>query len=477
MKPKLNINEDFICRIWEGGDSYYKSLVTDSYEDVEVIDHGKRNYDSGPDYRDAKVKIAGKIYAGDIEVHRDFKNWAEHSHPKDRRYNSVILHVVMWDSEERTPPKLRIKRDLPSVILANHLTSSIHDIWQDIISKPSDKFRLPCYEAELCHLAGEELIHTWLQKLSMERLKLRSERIIERIKDLTSRGIAAKMNSRVVWEQVLYEFIFEALGFSKNKDQMKTLAGNLPLKLFAKHAPGNVIGIQAMLYGAGGFMFDVRVKDSYIDEIKSVWRKLEPKLKVPVMERSSWNFYGQRPQNFPTTRIAYGSQIIFKLLNDDLFRKIIGLFESTDFSVKESVAVLQRLFEPGYDEYWQSHYDLGKRSGAKKVLSGKQRIGDIIINVILPFALVYAEVFKFPLIGENAVEFYSEHKIKTDNNITRVIAGQLLKGKDIKLNTPALEQGAIQLYNFYCTREKCDKCEIGKFVFEKKGYDYKIIYY
>lgn len=477
MKPKLNINEDFICRIWEGGDSYYRSLVTDSNEDVEIISHGKRNYDAGPDYRDAKVKIAGKIYAGDIEVHRDFKNWAEHSHPRDRRYNSVILHVVMWDSEERTPPKLRIKRDLPSVILANHLTSSIHEIWQDIISKPSDKFRLPCYEAELCHLAGEELIHTWLRMLSMERLKLKSERIIERIKDLTSRGIAAKMNCRVVWEQALYEFIFEALGFSKNKEQMKTLAGNLPLKLFAKHAPGSVIGIQAILYGAGGFMFDVRVKDSYIDEIKSVWRKLEPKLKVPVLERSSWNFYGQRPQNFPTTRLAYGSQVIFKLLNDDLFRKIIGVFENTDFSVKEAVTVLQGLFVPGYDEYWQSHYDLGKKSGAKKVLGGKQRIGDIIVNVILPFAMVYAEVFKASLIGDNAIELYSEHKIRTDNNITRVIAAQLLKGRNIKLNTPAMEQGAIQLYNFYCTREKCDKCEIGKQVFEKRGYDYKIIYY
>ncbi len=474
MKPKLNINEDFICRIWEGGDAYYSSLVTDSNEDVEVINHGKRNYDAGPDYRDAKVKIGGKIYTGDIEVHRDFKNWAEHSHPKDRRYNSVILHVVMWDSEERTPPKLRIKRDLPSVVLANHLTSSIHEIWQDIISMPSDKFRLPCFEYN--HLAEEPVITDWLQKLAVDRLKLRAERIHNRLQELSgSKDVISK--SKAVWEQVLYEFVFEALGFSKNKEQMLKLAGNLPLKLFAKHSSGNVTGIQAMLYGGGGLLFDVRVKDGFIDKIKSFWRELEPKLRIPVMERSSWNFFRQRPQNFPTLRLAYGSQIIHKLLKDELFKKIIDIFSSPAFSVKSAVKELESLFEPGYDEYWQSHYDLGKRSKGKNILGGKQRISDIIINVILPFVSVYSQTFDRQAIKENAVELFNEFRIRPDNNITRVITAQLLKTKNIKLNTPAMEQGVIQLYNFYCTRENCGKCDIGKHVFEKKGYDYKIIYY
>ncbi|HAX47626.1 MAG TPA: hypothetical protein DCX92_01440, partial [Bacteroidetes bacterium] len=134
-------------------------------------------------------------------------------------------------------------------------------------------------------------------------------------------------------------------------------------------------------------------------------------------------------------------------------------------------------FEPGYDEYWQSHYDLGKRSKGKNILGGKQRISDIIINVILPFVSVYSQTFDRQAIKENAVEFYNEFRIRPDNNITRVIAAQLLKTKKIKLNTPAMEQGVIQLYNFYCTRENCGKCDIGKQVFEKKGYDYKIIYY
>ncbi|NOS86119.1 MAG: DUF2851 family protein [Ignavibacteria bacterium] len=474
MKPKLNINEDFICRIWDGGISYYTSLVTDSGEDVEVIDHGTRNYDSGPDYKNAKVKIGGKILTGDIEIHRDFKNWAEHSHSKDRRYNSVILHVVLWDSEERTPPKLRIKRELPTVILANHLSASIHDIWQDIISKPSAKFRLPCYDYN--HLADDELITKWLGKLANERLNLRAGRIKSRLIELSGSGSVLSKNSSV-WEQVLYEFIFEALGFAKNKEQMLKLSSNLNLELIKKHSGGSITGIQALLFGAGGLLFDVRVKDSYIDEIKENWKSVEGKLNIQKLERSHWNFFGQRPQNFPTLRLAYGSQIIYNLLNREQFKKIISLFSNRMLKPRDLFSGLVELLAPQTDKYWLTHYDLGKSSKSKNILGGRQRITDIVVNVLIPFAKVYGEVFDDTEISNNTIEMYRKLRIKADNNIIRVINEQLLKNRDIKINTPANEQAVIQLYNFYCTREKCDKCEIGKYVFDKKGYDYKIIYY
>lgn len=474
MKPKLNINEDFICRIWEGGEAYYSSLVTDSGEDVEIIDHGKRNYDSGPDYKNAKVKIGRRTLTGDIEIHRDFKNWAEHSHPKDRRYNSVILHVVLWDSEERTPPKLRIKRELPTVILADHLTTSIHEIWQDIISKPSSKFRLPCYDSN--HLADDELITKWLGKLAIERLNLRSERIKNRLMELSGSGSEISKNRRI-WEQVLYEFTFEALGFAKNKEQMLKLSSNLTLDHIKRHSVESITDIQALLFGAGGLLFDVRVKDPYIDEIKEKWKAAENKLKISKLERSGWNFFGQRPQNFPTLRLAYGSQIIYNLLYKELFKRIMSLFGNRLFKPRDLLSGLTELFAPQTDRYWHSHYEFGKSSKSPNILGGKQRITDIVINVLIPFAKIYGEVFNVYEIRNNAIDLFRGLKVRTDNNIIRVISEQLLRNRDIKLNTPSNEQAVIQLYNFYCTREKCDKCEIGKYVFDKKGYDYKIIYY
>lgn len=474
MKPKLNINEDFICRIWEGGKTYYNDPVTDSGEDVEVISYGTRNYDSGPDYRNAKVRIGSKVYNGDIEVHRDFKNWAEHSHPKDRRYNSVILHVVMWDSKERESPKLRIKRNLPSVILSNHLTASIHEIWQEIISNPSGKFRLPCYEKN--YSADDTVILKMLHKTAAERLELKANRIKHRLLEFSDKNNELP-RAKGIWEQVIYEFIFEALGFAKNKEQMMELSSAATLKLLSKFAGNDIVKLQAVLFGCAGLFFDVRAKDNYIDEVKSVWRTMETKLNVNQLQRSYWNFFGQRPQNFPTLRIAYGSQLIKRIIYGDLLKKLVKLFSMNNMAAAEIFSNLLELLKPQKDTYWNTHHDFGKHSKNENKLGGMQRITDIIINVIIPVIHLYGTAYNKKYIMENVASLYNNLNIKPDNRIIRIVQQQLLSGSKIKINTPALEQAVIQLHNFYCTRQKCDKCEIGKRVFENKGYDYKIIYY
>jgi len=478
MNPKLNINESFICRIWEGAGEYYSDLIADCGEKVEVIDYGKRNYDSGPDYKDAKVKIGGKTFTGDIEIHRDFKNWAEHDHPKDSRYNSVILHVVLWDSEIKTAPKLRIKRDLPTVILANHLNNSIHNIWQDIISRPSEKFKLPC--CDLNKSVDDIVIKKWFKKLAVQRLKLKSERLKERLIEIgkkTFNKSGENLKSKKAWEQVFYEFIFEALGFSKNKEQMLRLSSNLNLEFIQKLTKKyDVLLIQSLLYGAAGLLFDLRHKDEYIDIIKESWKKSEDKIKIPRLNKSEWNFFRLRPQNFPTIRIAYGSQLILKILEGDLFKNIILSFQR-EFSVTGLYRNLQALLKPEEDKYWNVHYDFGKRSANFNKLLGRQRINDIIINVITPVVYLYSEIFKNGMIKKNVLILYDTLKIKPENSVLNVIKEQVLISRDIQINTPSMEQAAIQLYNFYCTRERCSECEIGKLALNRKGMDYKIIFY
>lgn len=479
MKPRLNINENFICRIWEGGEKYFSGLITDGGEDVEIIDKGTRNYDSGPDYRNAKIKIGDKVLTGDVEIHRDHSNWQQHDHHNDRRYISVILHVVMWDSPGRTAPKLRLKRELPTVILANHLTSSIHDIWKDIISEPSDRFRLPCFQNNSVIDSNE--LAAWINKLSMERLKLRAERIRTRLIELDGAAGGGVPRNRQLWEQSLYEFIFEALGFSKNKEQMQRLAASAELDIMRKHSGGSVEGIQAVLYGTSGLLFDVRTKDQYIDKIKELWRQLSEKISNHRLQRSEWAFFGQRPQNYPTIRIAYGSQIIYKLLYRELFRALILVFEDKEFTVKQAVKDITGLLEPSADYYWNSHYDFGKSSKAKNILAGRQRISDILINVILPLLYLYSTEFANKALQKNLLKLYSGYPSKAENSVLRVMQSQLLGGREI--GTVAVEQGLIQLHNFYCTREKCDKCVVGKSAAQEssarpdKGFEYKIIYY
>jgi hypothetical protein len=482
MKCRLNINESFICRIWECGNNYFTQPETIEGESVDIIEFGKRNDDGGPDYKDAKIKIGDKVFTGDVEVHRDFSGWAEHNHPKDSKYNSVILQVVLWDSKERTAPKPRKKRDIPTVILSKFLTRSIHSIWQEIINNPSEKFSLPCKGKAA--LNEDELIN-WINKLSIERLNLKIRRIRERLNELGKEKtgtLKAKdfLSKSSLWEQVFYEYTFEALGYSKNKEPMLKLANSLrleKLKFLISKSSEPVLLIQSLLYGCGGLLFDIRLREQYIENLKNLWEVNKSELKVRQISKFEWQFFRLRPQNFPTLRIAYGSQLISKLISDNLFKNIVLEFKAANFDIKECHKNLLKMFEPMYDDYWSTHYDFGKKSKTNYRLIGEQRINDIIINVIIPFVYLYSIFFEKGTVKANVLDFYTNFKIKPDNSIVKVIEHQVLSMNKIYINTPVLEQAAIQLYNFYCVRGRCNECKIGGNNARNTGYEYRIIFY
>jgi hypothetical protein len=135
------------------------------------------------------------------------------------------------------------------------------------------------------------------------------------------------------------------------------------------------------------------------------------------------------------------------------------------------------MLKPAGDEYWMNHYNFGKKSSAPAQLLGAQRIDDIAVNVITPFLYLYADVFAKRSLKNRVIDFYTGLKIKPDNSIVKLIQSQIIRQRKIQLNTPASEQAAIQLYNFYCARERCKECDIGKAVFKDTGYEYKIIFY
>ena len=82
---------------------------------VEVLDPGLHNRNAGPDFFNAKVKIGGTLWVGNVEIHDCSSHWYVHGHDQDANYNNVILHVVgEADREVQTQ-----KGDfLPQLVLA-----------------------------------------------------------------------------------------------------------------------------------------------------------------------------------------------------------------------------------------------------------------------------------------------------------------------------------------------------------------------
>ncbi|HSM48291.1 MAG TPA: DUF2851 family protein, partial [Draconibacterium sp.] len=86
--------EEFLQYIWENNLFEIDGLQTTDGQPVEIISVGKRNSDSGPDFFNARVKIDGTIWVGNVEIHRLSSDWERHNHSTNAAYNNVILHVA-----------------------------------------------------------------------------------------------------------------------------------------------------------------------------------------------------------------------------------------------------------------------------------------------------------------------------------------------------------------------------------------------
>lgn len=455
---KLTLNEKFISRIWEN-DAYYKDLLTTEWQIVEILDKGQLNFDEGPDYKDLTIRIDGKVFFGDMEIHRTFKDWNAHDHFKNNKYNKVVLQIVFWDEDDEKIelPKAKQSRTIPTVVLSKFLTRSIHFIWREIINDPSPEFKLPC--RDLIHKASLTVKASWINKLGGVRINERSKRIEEFF-----HANNYDLKSKEHWEITLYTFINEALGYSKNKEpflKFSSLIASHYEKL--KNIKAEKTAISSLVFEISGFLKGVKIKDPYIVSLKNESKHLVSN--PEIMDRSEWVFFRLRPSNFSSVRLAYSSAVLNELLNNDLLKKIFEpIKNNSDFldTVADILAGIKA------DDYWTSHYDIGKESSSPSAVVGSSRISEIITNVILPFALFYARSFndKDPSmqnIIDNISSLYSTGKnSNTPNKITKVMQQQL----EYKIKTLCEEQGIIQLHNYYCVKGKCVDCEIGDVVFE-----------
>ncbi len=448
---KLNLNESFISRIWMNP-SNYGELRTTEGKVVEVLSYGKPNFDSGADFSDAAVRIDGVLYSGDVEIHCSVKDWKTHNHTKNRKYNKVILNVVMW-GEEDEPEAKTTKRTIPTVVLSEFLNKSIHVIWKDLINNPAPSLLLPCSK-DIRKLGGET-VKAWLNELGMERLKYRADRIKKRLE--MPGGEHRTADDKGAWEKVFMEFVFEALGFSKNKEPFMKLAGLLDLQKI-KTLCKTLEDFDAVLYGCAGFLTNHR--DAYAYRIKSKWSVLQEELRFETMDRSEWNFFRLRPVNFPTLRTAYASGFLFELTKGDLLRRVIYCFKNSPEAVKDLTGILLGI---EYSDYWKTHYDFGKESKAEKSAAGQSRAEDVITNVIIPLIYVYSREYRDDDMFVKMKRMYVSEEDRSDNVILKMMKKQL----GLKPASVCESQGVIHLHNFYCSKEKCSECRIGEKVFDR----------
>jgi len=490
MSNNQRVSEKRLYDIWKD-QKLLKELKTVSGEDVTVLNVGDMDLSvSGPDFKNARIRIGNFTYVGDIEIDGDYKDWKHHGHNIDNKYNKVVLHASLLNKFNQPYVYTKEGRKVPTVCLAEHLP-------EEVITNLSKKMVLPENGDSLkCSFANSDvdiqIKKDVLLELGIERFKRKCKRVYNRLKELEYlRQLNIKepvitydlspefekkefthedFKHRIIWEQVFLELIFEALGYSKNKGIMLNVAHSANMEFFHSiEQKENFISIaEAALFHIGGLVSDngtANGKDvsDYVDNLNKNWDKIKGKYDGETYDETQWHFFKLRPQNFPTIRLSAGARFINEMVNKDLIGVIIKKITEIR-NVTVLVNSIRSLFVMKSKGFWSKHYVLDKPAQNDiKYFVGAARADEIVINVVLPFFAVYFELFGQKETSKKVFKLYNIYIQKSDNKIVRDVAENLNMNDYLKRTIYA--QGMIELFRNFCSKNKCLECAIGKEVF------------
>ncbi len=416
------MKEEFLHFVWMYELFNKNNLHATSGEKIEIVHPGQHNSDAGPDFINAKVKIDGTLWVGNVEIHIFSSDWQKHGHNNDKTYDNVILHVVFKDDRIVT----RSNEDpIPAMELS--FRDKLYENYEILLL---NRQWIPCNDQ--IFRVDPFFIKQWLYKLLVERLESKTG-------DL--KQILLKNDQS--WEESFYQALAGSFGFKKNSEPFRFLARSLPLKYLGKHKD-NLLQIEAMLFGQAGFLQTAFPVDDYQSKLKKEYEFLQKKFFLKPLGEHLWKFMRLRPSNFPTIRIAQFSMLIHN--SSHLFSKIIQTKDPD---------IIKDFFRIGASEYWDVHYRFGKKSTKKEKRIGETGINNILINTVVPFIFLYGKSKGITDLSERAIDILESLPAEDNSIIIK------WRGLGIKAKNASDSQALLQLKNVYCNQKKCLNCQIG----------------
>jgi len=420
------MKEEFLHYLWKYSLFYTDRLVDPEGNRIEVIHPGEYNHDSGPDFFNARIKIAGTEWAGNVEIHTKASHFEIHGHNRDHAFDNIILHIVAESDKmvrnARGEELLTVKIDFDQLLFEKYL---------ELVNNP---FIIAC-QGEIEKL-DRFFIRHWLGSLVVERLKDKCELILNIFS-----------NTGNDWEETFYRVLSRYFGFRVNTEPFEMLASALPFKIIRKHID-NRFQIEALLFGTSGMLdeglFRNAINDDYYKDLIKEYKILSVKYSLRPVHGWLWKFSKLRPVNFPTIRISQLSAMLS--ITGGLFSKVV---ESKD------IKSLRKLFEVSASDYWKNHYVFGKKSNNMSKNAGTTASDILLINAVIPIIFIYGNNHNDHEISERAISFLDqikaeENAIMTDWKKTGIEAGSAFDS-----------QALIQLRNEYCKKRRCLDCRIG----------------
>ena len=413
--------EELLHYVWKHKIFPLNELTTTTGQRLEIIDTGLSNRDAGPDFFNAKIKLDGVVWVGNIEIHTHSSDWFKHGHHQNPVYDNVILHVATYIDAE----VYRSNGDsIPQWQLA--CPEHIRENFKELSS--TDKYP-PC--CRIIPSLPKLTIHSWMSALQMERFEQKNAHLIERLRFCNNH-----------WEDAFFITLARNFGFSINADAFEEWAKHIPLRAIDKHRD-NLFQVEAFFFGQAGILDDID-GDEYYLRLKREYEYLAHKFELSPMDVTRWRFLRLRPNNFPHVRIA-------QLAN--LYHRSYGLL--SQLMEKETLKEVRDLLRGGTSEYWLSHYTFGGYSPAYPKTLSDSSLNLIIINTVVPFLYAYGIHRGKENLCSRATAFLEG--LKPENNYIIRMWSEC----GLKVSHAGDSQALIQLKKEYCDKKKCLYCRIG----------------
>ena len=413
--------EQLLHYVWKHKIFSLKELKTTTGQQVEVIDTGLANTDAGPDFFNAKLKLDGVLWIGNIEIHERSSDWFKHGHHADTGYNSVILHIA---SEIDTEISRSNGERIPQIQLI--CPEAVRTNYKELLETDSYP---PCYR--IIPSLPPFTAHSWMTALQMERFEQKATLLNERLKRCQGN-----------WEDAFFITLARNFGFGLNGDAFETWAHRLPFRAVDKHR-NDLFQIEAIFFGQAGILEDSDGNGYYL-RLKKEYTYLQHKFGLIPMDASLWRFLRLRPANFPHIRIA---QLAC------LYHRAYGLLSR--IMETETLQGVRDILKGGTSEYWLTHYTFGGSSPSRPKTLSNTSLDLLIINTVVTFLYAYGLHKGNPVLCARAGSFLEE--LKAENNyITR-----MWEQCGMKASNAADSQALIQLKKEYCDKKKCLYCRIG----------------
>lgn len=419
------MKEDFLSFIWQYQYFEKTHLVTCNDEALQIFDPGQVNYDSGPDFANARLRIGSTNWVGTVEIHTLSSDWYAHKHHLDQAFDNVVLHVVY---KNNSTTKNTQKRDIPVLELKGKIA---RDLLLAQKKLRISNTRIPCMSQT--RQISKSVFNAMINRVAEQRLARKSQQILLLLK-----------RHKFDWDQVAYLTTGKNFGFHINTSPFELLVNLVPLSI-VRRIGADIVQLESLFFGQAGFLERIH-GDSYYLMLQNRYEYLKRKYSFDsrYLKKKMWKYLRMRPSNFPALRIA---QFVTYLQQTDCrFSNIREMKTAGPFM---DIVVCP-------SPYWQEHYDFRKKSIREVGCLGKSSKENLLINTVAPLLDAYGHYTGQVEYVERAMMILKQ--IPAEQNVI----SSHWKDKGFRVSSAYYSQGLVGLNNEYCKLNRCLNCMIGQ---------------